>query len=392
MQLELTPDQLALQNQLRAYFAELMTEDRKKSVDVERMGKAYRDTVRQMGKDGWLGVGWPKEYGGQGFGPVEQLVFLQEAARANAPIPMVTLNTVGPTIAEFGTDEQKAFFLPKILSGELHFAIGYTEPEAGTDLASLRTRAVRDGDEYVVNGQKVFTTGGHDSDYIWLACRTNPDAPKHKGISILLVDCSLPGFKWTPIHVLGGGHTNATYYEDVRVPVDRRVGDEHGGWKMITTQLNFERVALGPAAGILKDVELVAEWARTTDAPEGGKVFDREWVRLGLARIKAKADVAELFNWRVAALQDKGQVNPADASVMKVYGTELRIESARTLMEILGRAATLREGSPGAVLKGRLEKAYRHAVVGTFGGGVNEIQREIIGMAGLHLPRVPRDK
>jgi alkylation response protein AidB-like acyl-CoA dehydrogenase len=392
MQLELTPDQLALQDQLRAYFGDLMTEDRKTAIDVERMGMPYRETVRQMGKDGWLGVGWPKEYGGQGFGPVEQLIFLQEAARAGAPIPMVTLNTVGPTIAVFGTDEQKEFFLPKILAGELHFAIGYTEPEAGTDLASLRTRAVRDGDEYVVNGQKVFTTGGHDSDYIWLACRTDPDAPKHKGISILLVDCTLPGFKWTPIHVLGGGHTNATYYEDVRVPVNRRVGEEHGGWKMITTQLNFERVALGPAAGILKDVELVAEWARTTDAPEGGTVFDREWVRLNLARVRAKANVAELFNWRMAAMQAKGEVNPADASVMKVFGTELRIEAARLLMEVLGRAGTLREGSPGAVLKGRLERSYRGAVVGTFGGGVNEIQREIIGMAGLRLPRVPRDK
>jgi len=392
MHLEFTPDQVALQTELQAYFAALMTDDRKQAIDVERMGVPYRETIRQMGKDGWLGVGWPKEYGGQGFGPIEQLIFLQEAARAGAPIPMVTLNTVGPTIAVYGNDEQKDFFLPKILAGEMHFAIGYTEPEAGTDLASLRTRAVRDGDEYVVNGQKVFTTGGHDSDYIWLACRTDPDAPKHKGISILLVDCSLPGFKWTPIHVLGGGHTNATYYEDVRVPVSRRIGDEHGGWKMITTQLNFERVALGPAAGILRDVAGVAAWARETPAPEGGNVIDREWVRLNLARVKAKAEVAELFNWRVAALQEKGSVNPADASVMKVFGTELRIESARLLMEVLGRAGTLREGSPGAVLTGRLERGYRGAVVGTFGGGVNEIQREIIGMAGLRLPRVPRDK
>ncbi|HZN15679.1 MAG TPA: acyl-CoA dehydrogenase family protein [Acidimicrobiales bacterium] len=392
MHLEFTPDQVALQTELQAYFAALMTDDRKQAIDVERMGVPYRETIRQMGKDGWLGVGWPKEYGGQGFGPIEQLIFLQEAARAGAPIPMVTLNTVGPTIAVYGNDEQKDFFLPKILAGEMHFAIGYTEPEAGTDLASLRTRAVRDGDEYVVNGQKVFTTGGHDSDYIWLACRTDPDAPKHKGISILLVDCSLPGFKWTPIHVLGGGHTNATYYEDVRVPVSRRIGDEHGGWKMITTQLNFERVALGPAAGILRDVADVAAWARETPAPEGGNVIDREWVRLNLARVKAKAEVAELFNWRVAALQEKGSVNPADASVMKVFGTELRIESARLLMEVLGRAGTLREGSPGAVLTGRLERGYRGAVVGTFGGGVNEIQREIIGMAGLRLPRVPRDK
>ena len=392
MQIELTPDQLALQATLRDYFAGLMTEERKRAIDVERMGKPYRDAVRQMGKDGWLGVGWPKEYGGQGFGPVEQLIFLQEAARAGAPIPLVTLNTVGPTIAVYGTDEQKNYFLPKILAGETHFAIGYTEPEAGTDLASLRTRAVRDGDEYVVNGQKVFTTGGHDSDWVWLACRTDPDAPKHKGISILLVDCAAPGFKWTPIHVIGGGHTNATYYEDVRVPVSMRVGEENGGWRMITTQLNFERVALGPAAGILRDVGDVSAWARETAAPEGGTVFDREWVRLNLARIRAKADVAELFNWRVAALQDKGLVNPADASVMKVFGTELRIESARLLMEILGRAGTLREGSPGAILKGRLERGYRSAIVGTFGGGVNEIQREIIGMAGLGLPRVPRDR
>jgi alkylation response protein AidB-like acyl-CoA dehydrogenase len=392
MQLELTDAQRELETTLRAYFDQLMTDDRKRAVDVERMGDPYRETIRQMGRDGWLGVGWPKEYGGQGFGPVEQLIFLQEAARAGAPIPMVTLNTVGPTIAVFGTDEQKDFFLPKILAGEIHFAIGYTEPEAGTDLASLRTRAVRDGDEYVVNGQKVFTTGGHDSDYVWLACRTDPDAPKHKGISILIVECAQPGFKWTPIHVIGGGHTNATYYEDVRVPIDRRVGAENDGWKMITTQLNFERVALGPAAGILKDVELVTEWARATDAPEGGKVFDREWVRLNLARIKAKANVAELFNWRVAALQEKGALNPADASVMKVYGTELRIEAAKLLMEVLGRGGTLREGSPGAVLKGRFERAYRGAIVGTFGGGVNEIQREIIGMAGLRLPRVPRDK
>ena len=386
MHLELTENQRALQDELRAYFAQLMTPDRKRAIDVERMGVPYRETIRQMGNDGWLGVGWPKEYGGRGLGPVEQLIFLQEAARAGAPIPMVTLNTVGPTIAVYGTDEQKDFFLPKILAGELHFAIGYTEPESGTDLASLRTRAIRDGDEYLVNGQKIFTTGGHDSDFVWLACRTDPDAPKHKGISILIVDCTSPGFKWTPIHVIGGGHTNATYYEDVRVPVSRRVGGENDGWKMITTQLNFERVALGPAAGILKDVELVAEWAR-----ENG-VIEHEWVRLNLARIKAKATVAELFNWRVAALQEKGLVNPADASVMKVYGTELRIEAARLLLEILGRGGTLREGSAGAVLQGRLERGYRSAIVGTFGGGVNEIQREIIGMAGLRMPRVPRDK
>jgi hypothetical protein len=390
--IDLTAEQRALQAELRAYFTQLMANEAKGDVDAEGeyFGPAYRRVIKRMGTDGWLGVGWPKEYGGHGRGPVDQLIFLEEAERAGAPIPMVTLNTVGPTIAEFGTDAQKREFLPGILAGDVHFAIGYTEPGAGTDLASLRTRAVRDGDEYVVNGQKVFTTGAHDADHIWLACRTDPDAPKHKGISILIVDTSSPGFKWTPIHVVGGGHTNATYYEDVRVPVDRLVGPEHGGWKMITTQLNFERVALGPSAGILRNLEAVTRWAVATPAPEGGRVIDREWVRLSLAWVRAKAEAARLFNWRVAWLQESGALNPADASAMKVYGTELRVESIHRLMEVLGPAAVLAEGSPGTLLRGKLEADYRRAIVGTFGGGVNEVQREIVGAAGLGLPRVPR--
>jgi 3-oxocholest-4-en-26-oyl-CoA dehydrogenase alpha subunit len=389
--IDLTDGQRALRDELRQYFGVLMTPERRAVVEEGHAGgDAYRALVRQLGEDGWLGVGWPKEHGGQGRGPLEQLIFLEEASRAGVPIPMVTLNTVGPTIAQFGTDEQKARFLPPILRGELHFAIGYTEPGAGTDLASLRTRAVRDGDEYVVNGQKVFTTGGHDADFIWLACRTDPDAPKHKGISILCVDTSLAGFKWTPIWTMGGGHTNATYYEDVRVPADMLVGEENGGWKMITTQLNFERVSLGPSAGIFRNLDKVTAWAASTGSAGAGRVIDQEWVRCNLARVRAKAEVAELFNWQVAAEQEQGRLNPADASAMKVYGTELRIESLRLLMEVLGPAATLKKGSPGAVLGGALEGEYRAAIVGTFGGGVNEIQREIVAAAGLRTPRVPR--
>ena len=391
MYIDLTDGQRALREELRAYFGSLMSPERRARVDEGHAGgEPYRELIRQLGADGWLGVGWPKAHGGQGRGPLEQLIFLEEASRAGVPIPMVTLNTVGPTIAQFGTDAQKERFLPAILRGELHFAIGYTEPGAGTDLASLRTRAVRDGDEYVVNGQKVFTTGGHDADFIWLACRTDPDAPKHKGISILCVDTSLAGFKWTPIWTVGGGHTNATYYEDVRVPADMLVGPEHGGWKMITTQLNFERVSLGPSAGIFRNLDQVTAWAAATEAARGGRVIDQEWVRCNLARVRAKAEVAELFNWQVAAVQEKGELNPADASAMKVYGTELRIESLRLLMEVLGPVATLKKGSPGAVLGGALEGEYRGAIVGTFGGGVNEIQREIVAAAGLRTPRVPR--
>jgi len=389
--IDLTDRQLALRAEIDSYFAGLMTPERRAALGGgEQFGEGYRETVRQLGRDGWLGVGWPEEYGGRGWGALEQLIFVDAAGRAGVPLPAVTLNTVGPTLAQFGSDEQKQKFLPAILSGEVHFAIGYTEPEAGTDLASLRTRAVRDGDEYVVNGQKVFTTGGHDADYIWLAARTAPDAPKHEGISILIVDTSDPGFSSAPFRMIGGGHNNTTFYDNVRVPVSMRVGPEHGGWKMITTQLNFERVMLGPSGGIFKSLDAVARWARETVAADGRRVIDLEWVKLNLARVRAKVEAAELFNWRVASRQEQGELNPADASAMKVFGTELRIESLRLLMEVVGAAGTLKKGSAGAVVAGNLEVDYAAATIGTFGGGVNEIQREIIGMAGLRMPRVPR--
>jgi alkylation response protein AidB-like acyl-CoA dehydrogenase len=392
MELELSPEQRSLQQELRDYFEGLMTPERRAGLGsgAEAAGPAYRAVVRQMGRDGWLGVGWPKEYGGQGRSPIEQYMFFDEAQRAGVPVPLVTLNTVGPTLMRFGSDEQKAYFLPRILAGELHFAIGYTEPSSGTDLASLRTRAARDGDEYVVNGNKVFTTGAHDSEWIWLACRTDPDARKHKGISILLVDTSLPGFKHSPIWLLGGGHTNATYYEDVRVPASCLVGNENDGWKMITTQLNHERVALAPAGQTARHLVEVRRWAQTTQLADGSRVIDQEWVQLALARVHAKVEVLKLANWRVAASLADGSLNPAEASAMKVFGTELRVEAGRILMEVLGPRGYVKAGSPGAAVRGELEAGYRHAPVGTFGGGVNEVQREIIAMAGLQMPRAPR--
>ncbi len=391
MHLELSAEQRALQLEVRGYFASLMTPERRAGLGaMEAGGDAYRDVVRQMGTDGWLGVGWPTEYGGQGRTPLEQLIFYDEAQRAGVPMPLVTLNTVGPTLMRFGSDEQRASFLPRILAGELHFAIGYSEPGAGTDLASLRTRAVRDGDEYVVNGQKIFTTGGHDADWVWLACRTDTEAPKHKGISILLVDTSNPGFKHTPIHLLGGGFTNVTYYEDVRVPVSSLVGNENEGWKMITTQLNHERVALAPAGQTDRHLRSVLRWAQETSLADGTRVIDQQWVQLALARVYAKVDALKLANWRVAAALSDGDLNPADASAMKVFGTELRVEALRTLMDVVGPAAYLDGDSEGAALHGELEQAYRHAPVGTFGGGVNEVQREIVALAGLGMPRAPR--
>jgi len=378
---DLTNSQLALRDELRAYFSGLLSPGERAALLTERHGTVYRDVVRRMGRDGWLGVGWPPEYGGRGLGQVEQQIFVSEAARADVPLPAVTLQTVGPVLQAYGTAAQKEFFLPRILAGEVHFAIGYTEPEAGTDLASLRTRAVLTGDTYVVNGEKIFTTGGHDADYIWLACRTDPDAPRHRGISILIVDTTDPGFSWTPIITHDGAHhTNATYYSDVRVPVTMRVGQENAGWRLITTQLNHERVMLGPAGRIAALYDRVRGWADSTG------ILGQPDVQRALARIYASLRINELLNWQVAAADGVG---PADASVTKVFSSERLQQLGQLCEELVGRHGDPANDETAELVRWLDIQAKRNTVL-TFGGGVNEIQRELIATAGLGLPRVPR--
>jgi len=383
VRIDYTPEQRALAAELREYFAELMTPERRESLragDEYGDGVAYKEIVRQLGKDGWLALGWPKEYGGQGRPMLDQLIFTDEAAVAGVPVPFLTVNTVGPTIMRYGTDEQKAFYLPKIAAGELHFSIGYSEPEAGTDLASLRTRAVRDGDEYVVTGQKMWTSLIEYADYVWLAVRTDPDAKKHRGLSMLIVPTSAPGFSWTKVRTVAGAGTSATYYDGVRVPVSARVAEENAGWPLITNQLNHERVALTSSAPIRKALTAVLDWAKETGA------IDQEWVRLHLARVHAGAEYLKLRNWRIAWAAAASELGPADASATKVYGTEFAIEAYRLLMEVLGAAAVVRDGSPGALLAGRIERLHRSALILTFGGGTNEIQRDMIAATALGLP------
>ena len=300
MFLEYTPEQQALRKELREYFAQLLTPDVRAALGEPGEGSPlFRDVVRQIGTDGWLGIGWPREYGGQGRPATDQFIFFDEVQRAGAPFPFVTLNTVGPTIMRFGSDEQKSFFLPGILAGEINFAIGYTEPEAGTDLASLRTRAVLDGDEWMINGNKVFTSGANQADYVWLACRTDPDAPKHKGISIIVVPTASAGFKCTPIVTVGGNTTTATYYDDVRVPKGNVVGDVNAGWQLITTQLNHERVGLAAMGGLAHRLwDDVAGWCRTTESGQGGRMLDVPWVQMDLARAHARLEAMKLLNDR----------------------------------------------------------------------------------------------
>jgi len=388
-----TPEQEDLRRELRAYFSELITPERREALMSTSgeygSGNVYRETVAQMGRDGWLALGWPTEYGGQARSSMDQLIFTDEASAAGAPVPFLTINSVAPTIMAFGTDEQKAFYLPKIAAGEIHFAIGYSEPEAGTDLANLRTTAVLDGNDYVVNGQKMWTSLIQYADYVWLAVRTNPDAKKHRGISVLIVPTTADGFSWTPVHTMAGPSTSATYYSDVRVPVSNLVGEQDAGWKLVTNQLNHERVALVSAQPIFTALSQVREWAQNTKDGHGTRLIDSEWVQLNLARVHAKAEYLKLINWELASSRHAAP-SPADASAAKVFGTELATEAYRLLMEVLGPAATLRQDSPGALLRGRVERMHRASLILTFGGGTNEIQRDIIGMVAMGLPRVNR--
>jgi acyl-CoA dehydrogenase len=398
MQIAYTPEQEQLRQELRRYFGRLMTDEVRAaiadSIDGDYgNGDAYRAVVRQLGADGWLALSWPQEYGGRGGTMLDQLIFTDEAAIARVPVPFLTMNTVGPTIMRFGTPAQKSFYLPRIAAGEIHFSIGYSEPEAGTDLASLRTTATRvqgEGEadaEYVIDGQKMWTSLIQYADYVWLACRTDPSAYRHKGLSIIIVPTSAEGFSWTPVQTVAGVMTSATYYSSVRVPVSSLVGEENQGWPLITNQLNHERVALTSAAPVLSALASVREWALEAKLADGRRVIDAEWVRLNLARVHAKAEFLKLMNWRIAS---SGVVGPATASATKVYGTEFAVEAYRLLMEVLGANALVRSGSPGEALAGRIERQHRAALILTFGGGTNEVQRDIIAMAGLGLPAARR--
>lgn len=390
MHISFTDDQERLRKQLRAYFAELMTPEVREALAGPggEYGDAsvFKEVVRRLGHDGWLVLGWPEEFGGQNRPMIDQLIFTDEAAFAGVPVPFLTVNTVGPTIMRFGTDEQKAFFLPKIAKGELHFSIGYSEPEAGTDLASLRTRAVGDGDDYVINGEKAWTSLIEYADYIWLAARTDPEASSHRGVSILIVPTAAEGFSWSKIHTMAGPGTSATFYDNVRVPAANVFGELNGGWPLITNQLNQQRVALTSAAPLQESLRQVWDWAEHTTRADGTRVIDAEWVQIHLARVHAHVEYLKLRNWRIAWAADSGDLKPADASATKVFGTELATEAYRLLMEVLGSAAVVRRNSPRALLQGRIERFHRSSLILTFGGGTNEVQRDIIAKTALDLP------
>mgnify|MGYP000291856919 CR=1 FL=1 len=380
-----TESQKQLRAELREYFSTLLKPEYKEALRNAEGGELYKSVIKQMGNDGKLAIGWPTEYGGGGLTWQEQLCFYEESLLAGVPIPFVTLNTVGPAIMDHGTAEQKANFLPRIAAGDLHFSIGYTEPSAGTDLASLTTSAVLDGDEWVVNGSKIFTSAAEAADYVFLAARTDPDAPKHKGISILLVDTRDPGFTFGPIETMGGVRTNVSYYEDVRVPKDMIIGEVNKGWRLITSQLNHERVGLA-AWGVhgWKLYQRALVWAR--EERNGKRVIDDPSVQMAFAQVYCYLEAMRIGNARMAFKLDNGEMDPILPSALKVYSTEIIIEVCRLLMDIVGPQALLRPGSEGFVLQGDLEHEYRRSTINTFGGGVVEVLRGLVATFGLGMP------
>ena len=348
-------------------------------------GPSAKALWRKLGGDGYFGLGWPKEYGGGGKSLLYLHAFNYEMAYRRLPVPVVTLNTVAPTLMRIGSEEQKQAYLRKILLGEIEFAIGYTEPEAGTDLASLQTSAVRDGDDYVINGQKVFTSGAHHADYLWLAVRTDRDAPKHKGISILIVPLDAEGIEVRPLQIMGGARSNITFYNDVRVPVSSVVGEENRGWQYITTQLDFERIAISPVA----QLERVFDWL-CARFRESGVPASEAWTRSELARMAADLNVLKVMDMKVASMVSNGEIPVYEASLLKVLSNEFRVTFMSEVLQMLGDAGLVRRDSLGAALDSSdaaIEQQLLESPITLFGGGSNDVQRDIIATHGLGLPR-----
>ncbi|HYH49681.1 MAG TPA: acyl-CoA dehydrogenase family protein [Acidimicrobiia bacterium] len=385
MNFSLSEEQQEFLDRLRAYLDGLAgTEE--VVADWERdftlITGPSREFLRRLGRDGWLGVGWPKEYGGQGRSAVEQWLFLEEMAYRRLPSGNLTVSSIGPVIAHFGTEEQKREYLPGILAAELEFAIGYTEPDAGTDLANLQTRAEQRADGFwTVNGQKVFTTGASIATHLWLAARTGPADSRHRGISLFIVPMTTPGITVRPLWTQSGERTNEVFLDDVVVDPSGLVGDVNGGWACITHQLDLERLF---AVGLLRrQFERIVGWQAEQD---GGAVGD-PWARSHLAALGAEVEMARLLNVRAAWMIDSGRTPYAEASMAKVWFSELRQRLALEALDLMGPAGQLQWHEPDAPDDGYFEHAYRESTVFKFGAGTNEVQRTIIAQQALGLPR-----
>jgi len=386
MDFSLSPEQEAFEKEIRRFVDENLTPELRAEVEREQysIGPLGKQFLKLMGRQGWLGIGWPREYGGQGRGAIEQWLFLEEMAAENLPTGALTLSSAGPTLMRVGSEQLKSEYLPKILSGEVEFAIGYSEPNAGSDLASLQTQAVRDGDSYLINGRKIYTSAAHHSTHIWLLARTDPNAPKHRGISILILPIDAPGVTIRPLYTMGSERTNEVFFQDVRVPAGNLVGEENKGWYYVSMALDFER--LMPHRRTRRFLDNLIDYAKNT-VVDGQPLSKHPRVRTTLARLAVDVEVTRLFSLRSAWMIERGQVPNAEASILKVWITELNERIALAAQDIMGPYATLRENDPLAPAEGRLEKLYRGFPMHKFAGGTNQVMRNIIAQRGLGMPR-----
>ncbi|HVM96699.1 MAG TPA: acyl-CoA dehydrogenase family protein [Candidatus Acidoferrales bacterium] len=389
MRYDFSPEQLAWRDEVRAFVGEHLTPallDELREAGNEGQGPLGRQFVLKLRDRGWWGLPWPTEYGGLGRSAIDQWIFVDELEGAGAPMLPLTVTSVAPTIMRIGTEEQKKEWLPRIKAAEVEFALGYSEPEAGTDLAALRTRAVLDGDTWVINGQKMWNTMAHTATHNWLAVRTEPDAPKHKGISMMIVPMDAPGVTVQGIYVWPGLRTNAMFLDNVRVPRDYLVGERGMGFYYAAMALNFERLSIGSVAMTRRYfrelVCLVKEWEI-----DGEPLRRVPWVRERLARLAVDIEAARMLGLETAWALDQGRVPAAESSMAKVFVSELAQRVADAGCEILGLAGQLHPDESSAPMHGRLQWLYRTAPLLAFGGGTNEVQRNIIAMLGYGLPR-----
>ena len=390
MKIELTKNQQKLKDELKEYFSTLLNKELLSEMSdpqfFEGGGPEFKKALKIMGQDGWIGLSWPKEFGGKEFTPIEQYIFVEEIMRTGYPFPFLTTESVGPMIAQYGSDWAKETIAKSILRGETIFAIGYSEPNAGTDLASLKTQALPDKEGFKINGQKIWTSLANYADYIWLAARTNSEVKKHKGISMFIVPTDDEGFSYTPIQTLGDVTTNMTYYDDIYVSKDNLVGELNSGWNLITSQLNLERLALVNHGPVDELYHQLLSLAKSTKVDSTNVLSDIDWVKSNFAKIYSGLETLKLICWKQVWGMENNVLSMTDASLAKIYGSEYFIEAYRMMMEIFGELSIIRDDSL-SILNSRLERMYRTASILTFGGGTNEVQRDIISMAGLLMPR-----
>jgi len=384
----------AFRTQVRGFLQQNLPKSWTAAMEFEEAPDPAREAfIKQwrglLSQHGWIAPHWPKEYGGAGLTPGEQFIFNEEMAEARAPqVGGMGVQMIGPTIIMYGSDEQKAEHLPKITSGEVQWAQGYSEPGAGSDLASLQTRAVRDGDDYVINGQKIWSSGAHRADWMFMLTRTDPDAPKHRGISMLLVDLKSPGISIQPLIDMSGRHVfNQEFFDNVRVPVKNRVGEENRGWYVGATLLDFERSGIAGSIGLRHQVNDLLKFVSEASKSGSSTVRLTESMRAELAERAIEAEICKLICYRIISMQKRGQVPNHEASMNKNFRAEAGQRLAQTGIKVLGLYGGLYGETPHAPLKGRLSRTYLASVAGTIAAGTSEINRNVIATRGLGLPR-----